>query len=173
MNRMSVKINGKLDNFKIDFEHNFFSNGITVLYGPNGSGKSTIISCIGGFIDGLDIKVKLNNIILDGGIKVPAHIRPLGIMFQNPILFEHLTVNQNLIFAIKRSKKKLYSENKIETEYLINHLELHQLLDRYPNNLSGGEKLRVSLARTLLTQPSYLFLDEPMSEIDIKYKAKL
>ncbi len=173
MNRMSVKINGKLDNFNIDFEHNFFSNGITVLYGPNGSGKSTIISCIGGFIDGLDIKVKLNNIILDGVIKVPPHKRPLGIMFQNPILFEHLTVNQNLIFAIKRSKKKLYHENKIETEYLINHLELHQLLDRYPKNLSGGEKLRVSLARTLLTQPSYLLLDEPMSEIDIKYKAKL
>ena len=100
MTRMSVKINGKLDNFNINFEHDFFSNGITVLYGPNGSGKSTIISCIGGFIDGLDIKVKLNDIMLDGGTKVPPHKRPLGIMFQNPILFEHLTVNQNLIFAI-------------------------------------------------------------------------
>ena len=173
MTRLSIKINGKLGNFNINFEHDFVSNGITVLYGPNASGKSTIISSIGGFIDDLDIKVKLNNIILDGEIRVPSYKRPLGTMFQNPILFDHLTVNQNLNFAIKRSRKKFHHEKKIERKYLINNLELHPLLDRYPHNLSGGEKLRVSLARTLLTQPSYLLLDEPMSEIDIKNKAKL
>ena len=173
MTRLSIKINGKLGNFNINFEHDFVSNGITVLYGPNASGKSTIISSIGGFIDDLDIKVKLNNIILDGEISVPSYKRPLGTMFQNPILFDHLTVNQNLNFAIKRSRKKFHHEKKIERKYLINNLELHPLLDRYPHNLSGGEKLRVSLARTLLTQPSYLLLDEPMSEIDIKNKAKL
>ena len=87
MSIMSIKINGKVGDFNLHFEHDFESKGITVLYGPNGSGKSTIISGIGGFIDNLDITVILNNVILDGEIRVPPHKRPFGTMFQNPILF--------------------------------------------------------------------------------------
>jgi molybdate transport system ATP-binding protein len=171
MTNMVVKINGQLEGFELSFQHEFNSKGITVLYGPNGSGKSTIISAIAGFINNLDITVKLDDIILDGKKTVPPHKRPIGIMFQDPILFEHLNINENLDFAISRSKLKL--KHKITKENLIENLELNELLKRYPNNLSGGEKLRIALARTLLTQPEYLLLDEPMSDIDIRYKAKL
>jgi molybdate transport system ATP-binding protein len=175
MTTMLVEIRGQIEDFQIEFQHDFRSSGITVLYGPNGSGKSTIISAIAGFTKNLDITVKLNDIILDGKKTVPPHKRPIGTMFQDPILFDHLNVNQNLDFAHSRSLINLKNKNKIKIkkEDLIENLELIELLKRKPNNLSGGEKLRVALARTLLTQPDYLLLDEPMSDVDIKYKAKL
>ena len=173
MTVLSVKIDGRLGDFKLTFHHDFSSKGITVLYGPNGSGKSTIISAIAGFLKDLKKTIVLDDIILDGEKTVPPHKRSFGTMLQNPILFEHLTINQNLDFAIQRSEKKAKIKTKIEKKYLIENLELHKFLNRYPYNLSGGEKLRVALARTILTQPSYLLLDEPMSDIDIKYKAKL
>jgi molybdate transport system ATP-binding protein len=92
-------------------------------------------------------------------------------MFQNPILFEHMSVNQNLDFPIYRNKS--LKKSLISKEELINHLELSPLLNRYPQNLSGGEKLRVALARTILKQADYLLLDEPMSDLDIKTKARI
>ena len=173
MTTMLVKISGRLEDFEIEFHHDFNSKGITVLYGPNGSGKSTIISAIAGFTNNLNINVTLNDIILEGKKKVPPHKRSIGTMFQHPILFEHLNVNDNLDFALSRSTRNHKNKIKIKKEDLIASLELIQLLKRNPNNLSGGEKLRVALARTLLTQPDYLLLDEPMSDIDIRYKAKL
>ena len=173
MTDLFVKIKGRLGNFNLNFEHKFESEGITVLYGPNGSGKSSIISAVGGFIRSLEISVILNGHVLEGKKKIPSYKRPIGIMFQDPQLFEHLTVNQNLDFAVKRVKPQNKSYISIEKEDLIKSLDLEILLKRYPINLSGGEKLRVALARTILSQPDYLLLDEPMSDLDIRYKAKL
>ena len=173
MTMMSVNINGQIEDFELKFQHDFTSKGITVLYGPNGSGKSTIISAIAGFTNNLEITVMLGDIVLDGKKTVPPHKRPIGTMFQDPILFEHLNVNENLDFALSRNVINLKNKIKIKKEYLIKNLELTELLKRNPNNLSGGEKLKVALARTLLTQPDYLLLDEPMSDLDIRYKAKL
>ncbi|MDC0094178.1 AAA family ATPase, partial [Alphaproteobacteria bacterium] len=105
MTKMLVKISGRLEDFEIEFQHDFNSKGITVLYGPNGSGKSTIISAISGFTNNLDINLELNDIILEDKKKVPAHKRSIGTMFQSPILFEHLNVNDNLDFALNRSNR--------------------------------------------------------------------
>ena len=173
MTDLFVKIKGQLGNFNLNFEHNFESEGITVLYGPNGSGKSSIISAIGGFIRNLEMSIILNGHVLEGKQKIPSYKRPIGTMFQDPQLFEHLTVNQNLDFAVKRVKPQTKKYNSIEKEDLIKSLDLETLLKRYPINLSGGEKLRIALARTILSQPDYLLLDEPMSDLDIRYKAKL
>ena len=173
MTDLFVKIKGQLGNFNLNFEHKFESKGITVLYGPNGSGKSSIISAIGGFIRNLEMSIILNGSVLEGKQKIPSYKRPIGIMFQDPQLFEHLTVKQNLDFAVKRVKASTKKYNSIEKEKLIKSLDLETLLNRYPINLSGGEKLRVALARTILSQPDYLLLDEPMSDLDIRYKAKL
>ena len=173
MTKLFVKIKGQLGNFNLNFEHVFESDGITVLYGPNGSGKSSIISAIGGFITNLEMSIILNGNVLEGVHKTPPYKRPIGTMFQDPQLFEHLNINQNLDFAVKRVKPKTKKYNSIKKEDLIKSLDLETLLNRYPINLSGGEKLRVALARTLLSQPDYLLLDEPMSDLDIKYKAKL
>ena len=173
MSNLSVLLKGRIGNLFLNFEHDFKNDGITILYGPNGSGKTTIISALGGFIYNLETKIILYGNELHDIDKYPPNKRPFGTMFQNPILFEHLTVEKNLDFVIKRNQLKTQNKTIITKEYLINHLELNSLLKRSPVNLSGGEKLRVVLARTILKQPEYLFLDEPMSDLDIKYKAKL
>ena len=173
MTDLYARIEGKVGNISFNFEHSFNSKGITVLYGPNGAGKSTIISAIAGFSKNLKTTITHKNIDFDGSNKVPAYKRPFGTMFQNPILFEHLKIKDNLEFAEKRKKISTKVDKTIPKKELIDHLDLVSLLERYPEDLSGGEKLRVVLARTILTKPDYLFLDEPMSEIDIRYKAKL
>ena len=173
MSNLSVLLKGKIGNLILNFEHHFKSNGITILYGPNGSGKTTIISALGGFINNLETRIFFNGNALHDIDKYPPNKSPFGIMFQNPILFEHLSVEENLDFVIKRNQLKTQNRSLISKEYLINQLELNSLLHRSPENLSGGEKLRVVLARTILKQPKYLLLDEPMSDLDIKYKAKL
>ena len=173
MSNLSVLLKGKIGNLFLNFEHNFKNNGITILYGPNGSGKTTIISALGGFINNLETKIFFNGKALHDIEKYPPNKRPFGIMFQNPILFEHLSVDENLDFVVKRNQQKTQNTSLISKEYLISQLELNYLLERSPENLSGGEKLRVVLARTILKQPNYLLLDEPMSDLDIKYKGKL
>ena len=173
MTDLYARIEGKVGNILFNFEHSFNSKGITVLYGPNGAGKSTIISALAGFNKNLKTTIRYKNIDFDGPNKVPVYKRPFGIMFQNPILFEHLKIKDNLAFAEKGKKININVDKTIPKKELIDHLDLVSLLDRYPEDLSGGEKLRVVLARTILTKPDYLFLDEPMSEIDIRYKAKL
>ena len=173
MSNLSVLLKGKIGNLILNFEHYFKNDGITILYGPNGSGKTTIISALGGFINSIKSKIIFNGNELHDIKKYPPSKRPFGIMFQNPILFEHLNIEENLDFVIKRNQRKTQNKNLITKEYLIKNLELNSLLKRSPDNLSGGEKLRVVLARTILKQPNYLFLDEPMSDLDIKYKAKL
>ncbi len=173
MSNLSVLLKGKIGNLFLNFEHNFKNNGITILYGPNGSGKTTIISALGGFNNNLETKIFFNGNALHDIKKYPPNKRPFGIMFQNPILFEHLSVEENFDFVIKRNQLKTQNTSLISKEYLINQLELNSFLKRSPENLSGGEKLRVVLARTILKQPNYLLLDEPMSDLDIKYKGKL
>ena len=173
MLNLSVFLKGKIGNLFLNFEHYFKNNGITILYGPNGSGKSTIISALGGFIKSIETRIIFDGDELHYIDKYPSNKRPFGIMFQNPILFEHLSVEENLDFVIKRNLIKNQNKSSISKEYLIKHLELKSLLKRSAENLSGGEKLRVVLARTILKQPKYLLLDEPMSDLDIKYKAKL
>ena len=173
MSNLSVLLNGKIGNLFLNFEHNFKNDGITILYGPNGSGKTTIFSALGGFINNLETRILFNGNELHDIDKYPPNKRPFGIMFQNPILFEHLSVEENLDFVIKRNQLNTQNKSLISKEYLINQLELNSLLKRSAENLSGGEKLRVVLARTILKHPNYLLLDEPMSDLDIKYKAKL
>ena len=173
MSNLSVLLNGKIGNLFLNFEHHFKNDGITILYGPNGSGKTTIISALGGFINNLETRILFNGNEIHDIDKYPPNKRPFGIMFQNPILFEHLSVEENLDFVIKRNQLNTQNKSLISKEYLINQLELNSLLKRSPENLSGGEKLRVVLARTILKHPNYLLLDEPMSDLDIKYKAKL
>ena len=173
MSNLSVLLKGKIGNLFLNFEHHFKNDGITILYGPNGSGKTTIISALGGFINNLETRIFFNGNALHDIEKYPPYKRSFGIMFQNPILFEHLSVEENLDFVIKRNQPKTQNTSLISKEYLISQLELNSLLKRSPENLSGGEKLRVVLARTILKQPNYLLLDEPMSDLDIKYKAKL
>jgi putative thiamine transport system ATP-binding protein len=136
--------------------------------GPSGSGKSTLLSYIAGFLDQRTFVAKGQ--ILVGGERIedrPAEERHMGILFQDPVLFPHLTVAGNLLFGLPRGKwRDRHKRRPIVSEALAN-AGLAGFEDRDPSTLSGGQKARVTLLRTLLSQPRALLLDEPFGKLDV------
>lgn len=137
--------------------------GITVLFGPSGAGKSLLLSAIAGLAK-LDAgRVAIGADVLEdagAGARAPAHVREIGVVFQEARLFPHLTVRGNLAYAVKRAPM---AGSIDETAGM---LDIAGLLDRPVRNLSGGEKARVALARALLSRSRLLLLDEPFAALD-------
>lgn len=175
MSDSGLKVNAKIP-FKghtIAFDEQISLTGITALFGPSGSGKSTLLRVIAGLEKRGDVQIAFNgNTWSDSSAKVfvPPHKRPVGMVFQDDRLFSHLSVAGNLAYADKRSPQV---NNPITMDQVIDALDLSTMLTARPTTLSGGEKQRVAMARTLLTQPELLLLDEPMSALDIRRKAEL
>ncbi|MFD0916765.1 ATP-binding cassette domain-containing protein [Pseudahrensia aquimaris] len=134
------------------------------LMGPSGSGKSSLLAYIGGFLDPT-FKAK-GNVLLDGEeiTHKPAHERRTGILFQDPLLFPHMSVGENLLFAVPQTVNG--SERRTRCEQALEDAELSGFFDRDPATLSGGQKARVALMRVLLSRPKALLLDEPFSKLD-------
>ncbi|MEI7513985.1 MAG: molybdenum ABC transporter ATP-binding protein [Betaproteobacteria bacterium] len=153
--------------FQMNVDLDLPSTGITVLFGSSGSGKTTLLRCVAGlerFANGL---VRVGSDLWQDdarGVYVPTWQRDLGFVFQEASLFEHLKVQDNLAFGLKRSKKPGASQALARA---IELLGIGQLLHRQAAGLSGGEKQRVAIARALATQPSLLLLDEPLSALDL------
>ncbi len=141
---------------------------VVTIMGPSGSGKSTLLSYIAGFLDRRTFVAKGQ--ILVGGERIedrPAEERHMGILFQDPVLFPHLTVAGNLLFGLPRGKwRDRHKRRPIVSEALAN-AGLAGFEDRDPSTLSGGQKARVTLLRTLLSQPRALLLDEPFGKLDV------
>ena len=141
------------------------------LWGPSGAGKSLTLKCIAGLIRPDAGRIAIDgHVLFDSSRRLnisPQH-RRVGMVFQDYALFPHLTVSQNLGFAIgdKRTKDDRVAE-------MADGLGIRQLMTRYPNELSGGQRQRVALGRSLLAQPSILLLDEPFSSLDFAIREKL
>ena len=139
------------------------------LLGGSGCGKTTALRMIAGFLD-----PDAGTILVNGRnvSKIPPYKRNIGIFFQNYALFPHMTVFENVAFGLKLQKLK-----KPEIEKRVKDiLELVKLVGfdrRYPRELSGGQQQRVALARALVTRPSILLLDEPLSNLDAKLRTKM
>lgn len=132
------------------------------LLGPSGSGKTVILELIAGLR-----RVHKGRIMIEGKdyTREPPQKRPVGILFQDYALFPHMNVYDNIAYALKISgmtKPDIF--RTIQTS--VHELDIVHLLDRFPDTLSGGEKQRVALARTLMKHPSVLLLDEPLSALD-------
>ncbi len=140
----------------------------TILLGPSGSGKSLLMDVLTG------IRNQDEGHILLDGVNIshtPIHHRDMGVVFQDASLFPHMTVESNIAYAMKGKLRKIDLKTKVQqtaTKMGIDHL-----LHRYPKGLSGGEKQRVALARTLIRNPKILLLDEPLSSIDTQLKNQL
>ncbi len=134
------------------------------LIGPSGSGKTTVLRLIAG----LEIPDK-GNIMLNGqlvskeGWAGPPHKRDVGMVFQKPALWPHMTVARNVQFGLSRLTRAEMSQRLSDTLRLAH---LQGLEQRYPHQLSGGEAQRVALARALATRPAILLLDEPLVGLD-------
>ena len=144
--------------------------GITAIFGPSGSGKTTLLRCVAGLESAPDAHIAVAGEDWQDsarGLFVPTHRRPLGYVFQEASLFDHLDVRGNLAFAQKRSGASAPLQPLLEL------LGIAALLDRKPFQLSGGERQRVAIARALATGPRILLLDEPLAAVDLARRREI
>ena len=169
----NIDIQVKLDlgDFRLDANFVTDSAGITAIYGPSGCGKTTLLRAIAGLqeIDQGLIRVGAET-WHDQGVSVPVHRRRVGYVFQQPSLFPHLNLLQNLEYGFKRS---LDSSSQIDFEEVVELLDLEEMLQRSVQKLSGGEQQRVAIGRALLAKPKLLLMDEPLASLDAARKKEI
>jgi molybdate transport system ATP-binding protein len=150
-----------------------FPAGVTVLFGPSGAGKSTVLDCIAGLQQPDSGSIRLGDqILFDGETRrsLRTEERKIAYVFQTLALFPHLTVEENVAYG-------LYALPRAEQTQLVQRLlkafRVEELQARKPGQISGGEKQRVALARSLVTQPRALLLDEPLTGLDAGLKTAI
>lgn len=159
--------------FTLEIDESIHLDGVTALFGPSGGGKSTLLRTIAGFDRPEQGEIAYGSDIWFNSAThthLPAHKRPVGLLFQDARLFPHLDVSANLHYAQRRRRREL---DAFSFDHVVSALDLNSLLSRRVTALSGGERQRVALARTLLTAPRLLLLDEPLAALDRKRKAEI
>ncbi len=146
---------------------------VLTVMGPSGAGKSTLLQAIAGQLQApfsVTGQIKINHVVIN---EIDAHLRKVGIMFQDALLFEHMTVGENIAFAMpdKAYKNKQLKHDAINA--LLVAVELDGIADRTVNTLSGGQQARVSLIRTLASEPDVVLLDEPFSKLDVALRSQI
>jgi len=142
-----------------------------VIQGPSGSGKSTLLRLIAGLEIPTQGEISINeNCVSTPESVASPHTRGIGFVFQRSALWPHMSVAQNILFAMNSLPKEKLSER---LNQLLEQMELSQLVSRYPNQLSGGEARRVALARALACDPKILLLDEPLTSLNSELKAQI
>lgn len=159
--------------FELKTELNVLARGVVTLFGQSGSGKSTILRCLAGLERSKSGFMQLGDEIWQDesqNIFLPTHKRPLGYVFQEPRLFNHLSVKSNLEYGFKRTPSQ---QRRLEWDQIIDLLAISHLLDRKPQRLSMGEQQRVAIGRALLASPELLLMDEPLASLDIARKREV
>jgi molybdate transport system ATP-binding protein len=163
------------ETFRLEMSLTIPAGTTVVLLGPNGSGKSTAVNAIAGLLPLAAGSVSLNGTVLDDpdrGIFVPAEERRVGVVFQDYLLFPHLSVVENVAFGL-RSRGVGRDDAGLRAREWLTRLGLDGLENRKPSDLSGGQAQRVALARALVTEPDLLLLDEPLSALDVTTRIEL
>jgi sulfate transport system ATP-binding protein len=154
-----------LDDVSIDVE----GGSLTALLGPSGSGKSTLLRVIAGLE-----QPDTGEIVLDGedATALAPQRREVGFVFQHYAAFKHMTVRDNIAFALK-VRKRPKEEIRGRVDELLELVQLQGFSRRYPAQLSGGQRQRMALARALAARPKVLLLDEPFGALDARVRAEL
>jgi putative thiamine transport system ATP-binding protein len=162
LDRVSIALQGRT---LLTADHHVPPGEVLTVMGPSGSGKSTLLAFIGGFLD--PVFTATGHVFVDGIelTALPAEDRHVGLLFQDPLLFPHMSVAGNLAFAVAPGLKGRARRLAL-AEATLKGVGLEGLGDRDPDTLSGGQKARVALARVLLSSPRALLLDEPFSRLD-------
>ena len=145
---------------------------VLTVMGPSGSGKSTLLAFIAGFLEPVFSATGRvfvgNRDITD----LPANERRTGVLFQDPMLFPHMSVGDNLLFAIRAGRGDRVKRRQT-AEAALAEAGLDGFFDRDPATLSGGQKARVALMRVLVSEPQVLLLDEPFSRLDAGLRGQI
>ena len=164
----------KRPGFTLDAELHVPSRGITGLFGDSGCGKTTLLRCLAGLERADDGVLRVDGQIWQDeskGIFLKPYQRPIGMVFQEARLFQHISVEQNLLFGVKR--KRALKGRPPEFDHILDLLGIEHLLKRKPERLSGGELQRVAIGRALLTKPELLLMDEPLAALDNRRKREI
>ncbi|MED4603828.1 ABC transporter ATP-binding protein, partial [Paenibacillus validus] len=154
-----------VDNFNLQVE-----KGECVSFlGPSGCGKTTTLNMIAGFLEPDQGDLLIKGKRMNG---VPSNKRDLGMVFQTYSLFPHMTVAENVGYGLKL-RKVAKAEIAERVGKVLELVKLPHVADRYPKQLSGGQRQRIAIARALVTEPSLLLLDEPLSNLDAKLREEL
>lgn len=140
---------------------------ILTIMGPSGSGKSSLLNWLTGTLpSGFNAsgEVWLNGKNINN---LPAHLRHIGVLYQDALLFSHLSVSGNIAFAMPKGNKKQRLE---KIEHALEQVGLKGMANRHPDSLSGGQQARVALLRMLLSEPKAILLDEPFSKLDTQLR---
>ena len=163
--KLRIDVEKKLGNFQLQLKADVSGDRVGI-FGESGSGKSTLVHLVSGML-----QPDHGEIILDGeclfsrerGIDLSPEKRRIALVFQQAMLFPHLSVKTNLLYGYKRCRAE---NRRITPEALIDLLQLHPLMHRGVQYLSGGEKQRVALGRAVLSNPRLLLMDEPLAALD-------
>lgn len=173
---LQVRLSLARADFTLNVDIELPARGITVLYGPSGSGKTSLLRCVAGLERAVSPAGRAPARVVVGrevwqdeaaGVFLLTHQRPLGYVFQEASLFEHLDVRGNLHYGLKRSwRGALLAHGQRTLDEAVALLGIGHLLARRVEQLSGGERQRVAIARALATGPRLLLLDEPLAALD-------
>ncbi|RME89533.1 MAG: molybdenum ABC transporter ATP-binding protein [Candidatus Hydrogenedentota bacterium] len=167
MKMLSCACHIEKGNFLLDLNLQLPLSGIVGITGHSGSGKSTFLKFLAGF-ERDSGTITLPNIVWQNDkVFVPPHKRNVGFVFQQNALFSHLTVKKNIEYGFKRYKKQNPEKRvKITMDEVISVFQMENLLEKKPNQLSGGQQSKVALARALAANPTLLLCDEPLANLD-------
>jgi iron(III) transport system ATP-binding protein len=158
-----------LRNVSLDVEPGTF----LVLLGPSGSGKTTLLRCLAGIERATSGRITIGGrCVADGSLHVAPDRRDLSMVFQDYALWPHLTVTDNVAFALRR-RRLGRAQGRARAGAMLERVGLGALAGRYPNQLSGGEQQRVALARALVADTGLILCDEPLSNLDADLRERM
>lgn len=172
---LEVRFRARRGDFRLDLSLSIPPGKTVALLGPNGAGKSTAVESIAGLLPIESGRIGLAGVTLDepaAGRFVPPERRQIGVVFQDQLLFPHMTVIENVAFGL-RSRPLSTRQTMERAREWLERVGLSGMADRSPGELSGGEAQRVALARALVIEPDLLLLDEPLSALDVTTRARL